>query len=66
MKKFQRRYLTSFFQNLIHGTQGKNVCKTVISGKEQNLNIQTGDFGISMLLQYFVCILAKPNTFSRS
>ena len=66
MKKFQRRYLTSFFQNLIHGTQGKNVCKTVIRGKEQNLNIQTGDFGISMLLQYFGCILAKPNTFSRS
>jgi len=40
------------------------ICKTVISGKEQNQ--LTAEFGIYMLFQYFVYVLAKFNTFSRS
>jgi len=43
----------------------KNICKTFISGKEQNFNKQVTEFGISMLFQYVMCILAKFNTFSR-
>jgi len=44
----------------------KKICKTVISGKEQNLNKQMAEFGISILFQYFMYILDKFNTFSRS
>jgi len=43
----------------------KNICKTVISGKEQNLNKQQADFRISILFQYCRYILAKFNTFSK-
>jgi len=39
---------------------------TVISGEEQNLNKQIVEFRISILLQYFIYIVAKFNTFSRS
>ena len=44
----------------------KNICKTVISGKELNLNKQMVQFRISILFQYFMYVLAKFNTFSRS
>jgi len=43
-----------------------NICKTIITGGEQNLNKQMAEFGISILCQYFMFILAKFNTFSRS
>jgi len=36
----------------------KNICRTAISGKEQNLKKQMVEFRISMLLQYFMYILA--------
>jgi len=39
----------------------KNICKTVISSKEQNLNKQMVEFGISIFFQYFLYILAKFN-----
>jgi len=44
----------------------ESICKTVISGKKQNLNKQTAEFGIPILFQYGMYILAKINTFSRS
>jgi len=44
----------------------KNICETVISGEEQNLNKQMVEFGISTHFQYFMNILAKFNTFSTS
>ena len=44
----------------------KNICKTVISGVEQNLNKHMDEFGISILFQYFLNILAEFNAFSRS
>ena len=44
----------------------KRIGKTVISAKEQNLNNQMPKFGISILFQCFMYILAKLNTFSRS
>ena len=44
----------------------KNFCRTVISGKEQNLNKQMVEFEISILFQYYMHILAKFNTFLRS
>ena len=40
--------------------------RTVISGKLQNLYNQIAEFRISILFQYFMNILAKFNTFSRS
>jgi len=44
----------------------KNICRTVLSGKEQNLNKQMAEFKISILFQHLVYILAKFNAFSRS
>jgi len=44
----------------------KNICKTIISGEEQNLNKQMVEFRISILFQYFVYILARFNTISKS
>ena len=44
----------------------ENICRTVISAEEQNLNKQMIEFRISTLFQYFMKILAKFNTFSRS
>ena len=44
----------------------KTSAKTVINGEEQNLKKQMAEFGISVLFQYFMYILAKFNTFSRS
>jgi len=44
----------------------RNICKTVISGKQQNLNKWKAELGISILFQYFTYILAKFNTFLRS
>jgi len=43
----------------------RNICKTVISATEQNLNKQMAKFGISILFQKFMCTLAKFSTFSR-
>jgi len=43
-----------------------NAKKLCISGKEQNLNKQMTEFGISILFEYFMYILAKCHTFSRS
>ena len=43
----------------------KNICKTVISDKEQNLNKQMAECGIPILFQHFVYILAKLNIFQR-
>ena len=39
-----------------------NICKTAISGEEQNLYKQMAEFRISILFQYFIYILAKFNT----
>jgi len=36
-----------------------------LSGQEQHLNKQTTGFGIFILFQYYMYILAKFNTFSR-
>ena len=44
----------------------KNICRTVISSKEQNLNKQMAEFRISILFQYSMYILAKFNIFSWS
>ena len=44
----------------------KNICITVISSKEQNLNKQMAEFRISILFQYSMYILAKFNIFSWS
>jgi len=44
----------------------KNICKTVISGKEENWNKYMAEFGISIHFKYFMYILVKFNTFSRS
>jgi len=44
----------------------ENICRIAISSKEQNLDKQMVEFGISMLFQYFMYILEKLNTFSRS
>jgi len=52
--------VAQFFENLIDGRQCKNICRTVISGKEQNVNKQMPEFGIfhtfSILYAYFVQI----------
>jgi len=44
----------------------KNICRTITSGEKQNLNKQMVEFRISILFQYFVYILARFNTFSKS
>jgi len=44
----------------------KTFGKLSLATKEQNLNKQPAEFGISILFQYFMYILAKFNTFSRS
>jgi len=44
----------------------KNICRTVISGEEQNLSKQMVEFRISILFQYFMNILVIFTTFSRS
>jgi len=44
----------------------EDICGTVISGGEQNLNKQIVEIRISIFFQYFMNILAKFNTFSRS
>jgi len=44
----------------------ENICRTVISSEEQNLNKQLAEFRISILFQYFMNTLATFNTFSRS
>jgi len=36
----------------------KNICRTVISGEEQNLNKEMVEFRNSILFQYFICIFA--------
>jgi len=55
-----------FSNNLLMEHNVKNICETVISGEEQNLNKQMVEFGISTHFQYFMNILAKFNTFSTS
>jgi len=40
----------------------KNICRTVISGKELNLNKQIAEFRFSILCQYFTQIFAKFNS----
>jgi len=44
----------------------QKICRTVISGKERNLNERMVEFKISILFQNCACILAKFNTFSIS
>jgi len=44
----------------------KNIRKTVISGKEQNLNKQMAEFGISIRFQYLLYIFDIFHTFTRS
>jgi len=58
MKKLQYHH---FSKILFIEHKYKNICKTVISGKEQNLNKQMAEFGSSLLFVH----LAKFNTFSR-
>jgi len=45
---------------------GISICETVISGKEQNLNKQMAEFGITIFFQYCMYILTKFNALSRS
>jgi len=44
----------------------KQICKTVKSGKEQNLNKKLAEFETSILFRYFMYILAKFKPFSRT
>ena len=55
-----------FFENFTQGTRCKKHLRTVVSGEEQNLNKQMAEFRIAILFQYFMYLLAKLNTFSRS
>jgi len=66
IKRLQYHNLASFFENFIDGKQSKKLLQNCHSCNEQNLNKQTATFRISILFQYFVHILAKFNTFSRS
>ena len=65
-KNFNTITYLHFSKILFMEDNAKKICKTVISGKEQNLNKQMAEFGISILFQYFMYILDKFNTFSRS
>ena len=47
-----------FFNILFIEHNAKNICKTVTSSKVQNLNKQMAEFGIPILFQYFIDILA--------
>jgi len=47
MKKLQYHH---FSKILFTEHKCENICKTVISGKEQNLNKQMAEFGSSILL----------------
>jgi len=44
----------------------KNICRTVISSKEQKLNKQMAEFRISIHFQYLMDIFTKFNIFSWS
>jgi len=66
MKKFNTITYCHFAKILFIAHNEKYICKTVISGKEQNLDKPKAEFGISILFQYFMYILANFNTSSRS
>jgi len=51
--------------NFIHQTQRKKTSANN-NGKEQNPNKHMAEFGISILFQYFLCVLEKFNTFAMS
>jgi len=44
----------------------QNIYRTITNGEEQTLNKEMIDFGISIIFQYFMYILAKFNTFTMS
>jgi len=44
----------------------KNICRNAISGKKTIFEKEMAAFRISILFQYFMCIVANFNTFSRS
>jgi len=54
---------TFIFENFIHGTQCKSICKTVNSGKEQNLNKQIAELKISILLNTLCTFWSKSILF---
>jgi len=59
MKNFNTIAYLHFSKILFMEHNAKNICKTVISGKEQNLNKQIAEFEISILFQHFLYIFAK-------
>ena len=66
LKDFNTPLFTFIFQKFYWWNTMQKTCRTAISGKEQNLNKQMAEFGISKLFHYFMNILAKFITFSRS
>jgi len=63
MKNFNNITYLHISKILFMEHNANKICKTVISGKEQNLNRQMGEFGISILyvhfgqIQYFFKVL---------
>jgi len=53
LKNFHTITYLHFSKNLLMEHNAKIICKTVVSGKEQNLNEQMAEFVISILFQYF-------------
>jgi len=66
LKNFNTITSLTFSQIIFMEQNAKNICKTVVSGKEQNFNKRMVEFVISILFQYSIYISAKFNTFSRS
>jgi len=44
----------------------ENICRTIISAEEQNLNKQMLEFRLAILFQYSMNTSTKSNTFARS
>ena len=51
-----------FFNILCVEHNAKNICRTVIGGKEQNLDKQMAKLGISILFQHFIYSIFWPNS----
>jgi len=58
MKKLNTITNVYFSKILFMEHNANKICKSVISGEKQNLNKQMAEFGISILFQYFMYILA--------
>jgi len=66
MKNLHTITYLHFSKILFMEHNAKNICTTVITGIEQNLNKHMAELGISIPFQYFMYILVKFDTFSRS